>query len=95
MNTFEKLLPEIGDRLVRLRLISGHASYETFANAHNLSRMQYWRIEKGKTNLTIKSLMRVLQIHDLSIEELFSKNFYRNFPDPTAHKSRKRSHSYN
>lgn len=82
MDTFEKLLADIGNRLIRLRLISGHTSYETFANENKLSRMQYWRIEKGKANLTIKSLVRVLQIHNVTVDAFFAKTFYRNFPVP-------------
>jgi len=33
-----------------------------------MSRVQYWRIEKGKTNLTLKSL-RLLEIHGLNLKE--------------------------
>ncbi len=90
MDTFEKLLPEIGNRLIRLRIISGHTSYETFAGENHLSRMQYWRIEKGKTNITIKSLLRILEIHNVSVEDFFSGNFYREFLLPHS-QSRKRS----
>ncbi len=65
------VLQNIGARLEQLRIKKGYASYEAFAIAHQLSRMQYWRIEKGKTNITIKSLVTILNIHNLSIEEFF------------------------
>lgn len=82
MDNVEKYLDEIGNRLLRLRLVNGYASYEAFANANNLSRMQYWRIEKGKTNLTIKSLLRILKVHNVTLNQLFSKTFYKDFPAP-------------
>lgn len=67
-----KDLVEIGSRLVKLRLRNGHKSYESFAAENNLSRMQYWRIEKGKTNLTMKSLVRILAIHHMTLEDFFA-----------------------
>lgn len=58
---------------MQLRIKNGHKSYESFALGNELSRMQYWRIEKGKTNLTIKSLTRILNIHNITIDEFFRK----------------------
>jgi transcriptional regulator with XRE-family HTH domain len=34
--------------------------------------MQYWRIEKGKTNLTLRTLTRILLIYGLTIEQFFA-----------------------
>ena len=65
------ILKEIGEKLKGLRIKKGYKSYESFAVDNELSRMQYWRIEKGLTNLTIKSLIRILNIHQISIEEFF------------------------
>lgn len=67
------ILLSIGTKLAQLRKKSGYKSYESFAVENNLSRMQYWRIEKGKTNLTIKSLMRILDIHGVTIDDFFNK----------------------
>ena len=72
MKTEKAVLKEIGDRLRFLRLKKGYTSYETFAIDNNLSRMQYWRIEKGLTNITVRSLMNLLKIHNLTIEEFFT-----------------------
>jgi transcriptional regulator with XRE-family HTH domain len=71
MNREEKVLKEIGARLKKLREDAGYSSYENFAIQHELSRMQYWRMENGKVNLTIKSLLTVLNIHRISIEDFF------------------------
>jgi DNA-binding XRE family transcriptional regulator len=70
----EKVLIRIGEKLKRLRVAAGYKSYETFAWDHNLNRMQYWRMEKGTYNITIKSLVKVLDIHKNTIEEFFTEN---------------------
>lgn len=72
MNRDEKVLQEIGQRLKKLREDAGYTSYENFAIQHELSRMQYWRMENGKVNITIRSLITVLDIHKISIEEFFT-----------------------
>jgi transcriptional regulator with XRE-family HTH domain len=73
MKNFERSLSDIGDKLRILRLRNGYKSYETFAFENNLSRMHYWRIEKGKTNLTVKTLVKILEIHHVTIEEFFTE----------------------
>ena len=62
----------IGQRLTQLRKIKGYTSYETFAYDYEIPRMQYWRLEKGKANITLKSLMKLLFIHKISIDDFFA-----------------------
>lgn len=64
-------IERIASKLKRLRLQKGYTSYETFAYDHELPRVQYWRMEKG-TNFTIKNLLKILDIHEISIEDFFS-----------------------
>lgn len=64
-------LDTVGEKLTELRKKKGYTSHETFAMDHNIPRVQYWRLEKGKINFTLRSLGRVLAIHKLSIEEFF------------------------
>lgn len=64
-------LKQIGDCLSELRKKKGYTSYENFAYDHEIPRMQYWRIEKGKVNLTIRSLLRILEIHKISLPDFF------------------------
>lgn len=71
MNSEKEICKEIGDKLKHLRLKNGYSSYENFAVEHELSRMQYWRIEKGLTNLTIRSLVKILNIHRVTLEDFF------------------------
>ena len=68
---YSKTIAEIGSKLLELRKKKGYTSSETFALDHDLPRVQYWRIEKGKANVTFKSLMRILAIHNLTLEEFF------------------------
>jgi transcriptional regulator with XRE-family HTH domain len=69
---FQKQLVKIGEKMAELRRQKGYSSHETFAYDYEMSRVQYWRIEKGKTNLTLKSLMRLLEIHNVNLKEFFN-----------------------
>jgi transcriptional regulator with XRE-family HTH domain len=68
-----QLLDRIGKKLAELRKKKGYKSYESFAFDHEIPRMQYWRIENGKTNVTMKSLVKLLAVHKLTVEEFFSQ----------------------
>lgn len=65
------LLKRIGRKLKELRKKKGYTSHEDFAFDHDIPRVQYWRLEKGQANLTMKSLVKLLAIHKLSVEEFF------------------------
>jgi hypothetical protein len=67
--SLSRILETIGEELYRLRIEKGYSSHVDFAVDHNLPRIQYWRMEKGKANLTLKSLEKVTRAHNLSLEE--------------------------
>jgi transcriptional regulator with XRE-family HTH domain len=67
----EIALKDIGNKLAELRRMKGYTSHESFAYDHDIPRMHYWRIENGKTNLTIRSLMRILSVHNVTLQEFF------------------------
>jgi transcriptional regulator with XRE-family HTH domain len=69
---FQKQLIKIGDKLAELRKKKSYTSHETFAYDNELSRVQYWRMEKGKTNITLKSLCAILEIHGLDLKDFFN-----------------------
>ena len=69
----QKTLEDIGQKLTALRKKKGYTSHETFAYDFDLPRVHYWRIEKGKVNLTIKSLMKILSIHKITLDEFFAE----------------------
>lgn len=62
---------KIAEKVKQLRIDKGYSSYENFAYENDLSRVQYWRLERG-TNFTINYLLRVLEIHKLSLSEFFN-----------------------
>ncbi len=64
-------LQEIGSKLRQLRKEKGYTSYESFAFDFGINRVQYWRIENGQ-NITIITLLKILAIHNISIEEFFN-----------------------
>ncbi|MBT1711311.1 helix-turn-helix domain-containing protein [Fulvivirgaceae bacterium PWU5] len=66
------LQTRIGLKITNLRKEKGYTSHEDFAHEHNIPRMQYWRIEKGKTNLTLRTLTKILLIHGLTVEQFFT-----------------------
>ena len=70
----KKVLIEIGLRFEKLRKNAQFTSYEHFAIENNLSRMHYWKIENGKANITIRTLVKILNIHSCSIEDFFNLN---------------------
>lgn len=67
----EKRLIKIGDKLRDLRKKAGYKSYENFAFDNELNRVQYGRMERG-ANITVASLLKVLDIHKISLEEFFN-----------------------
>lgn len=68
------IINNIASKLKKIRIEKGYTSYENFAYQNDLPRVQYWRMEKG-TNFTIKNLLKILEIHQMSLEEFFSKDF--------------------
>ena len=46
-DAFESLKANIGKELKRLRVNAGYKSYEVFAWDNKISRIQYWKMEKG------------------------------------------------
>jgi hypothetical protein len=70
LSTSDNRLLKIAQKLKQMRLDKGYTSYETFAWENEINRVQYWRIEKG-SNITLTSLMKVLDIHNVSLKDFF------------------------
>jgi transcriptional regulator with XRE-family HTH domain len=91
-NTLQLLQDQIGKKLVELRKQKGYSSHEQFAVNFGLARVQYWRIEKGKANFTIKSLTKILTIHNLTVLQFFTlidHDLEKIVKEPASSKSRK------
>jgi transcriptional regulator with XRE-family HTH domain len=72
-NSLEAKLKQIGAGLSELRKKKGYDTIRDFAKAYKLPEIQYWRIENGKTNLTLKSLTKLLKIHKMTLEDFFCR----------------------
>ena len=68
---FNNMLADIGSCLAELRLKKGYPTIKAFTERYDLPEIQYWRIEKGKANITLKSLSKILRIHRLSLHDFF------------------------
>ena len=76
-------LKQIAQKLKQLRLDKGYSSYEAFAFDHELPRVWYGRHEQG-SNLTLKSLLRLLDIHQVSLADFFADMPARQAVAPVA-----------
>ena len=66
----DERIERVAKKIKELRIKAGYTSHENFAWDHNLSRVQYWRIESG-ANITLKTLLKILDIHKISLEDFF------------------------
>ncbi len=66
----DKRVTKIAKRIKKLRIEKGYSSYENFAWDNEIPRIQYWRMEKG-TNFTIRTLLRVLDAHQMTLKDFF------------------------
>ena len=69
--SFQNILAAVGERLAELRIKKGFSTIKEFTERYDLPEIQYWRIEKGKANITLKSLSRILDIHRLRVHDFF------------------------
>ena len=68
---FGRVLTVVGLRLAELREKKGYSTIKDFARDYDLPQIQYWRMEKGKANITLKSLARILKVHNLTLQQFF------------------------
>lgn len=66
-------LKKISARIKQLRIEKGYTSYTQFADAHDFEQKQYWKIEEGKVDFRMTSLLRVLEGLDISAEMFFKE----------------------
>ena len=70
MEVMDERIIKIAEKIKRLRIEEGYSSHEFFAWENEIPRVQYWRMEKG-TNFTIKTLLRILDAHNMSLQDFF------------------------
>jgi hypothetical protein len=69
--SFKNMLSEVGSCLAALRVKKGYPTIKSFTERYDLPEIQYWRMEKGKANITLKSLSKILHIHRMTPNEFF------------------------
>ena len=70
-NDIIELQKRIGKKLRSIREAKGIKNYEKFAIQKEFSRSHYWNIENGDVNLTLKTLVRILNSLDVKVEDFF------------------------
>jgi transcriptional regulator with XRE-family HTH domain len=65
---------QLGTRIREIRKRKGYTNYETFANEHDIHRVQWGRYEQGK-DLYFSTVIKIIRILDVSIAEFFSEGF--------------------
>ncbi len=73
-NQEEDFYLKLGNRLKLLRKAKGYANYEQFAYTYGIARAQYGKYEKG-CNISLKTLLKITEIHEMTINEFFSEGF--------------------
>ena len=75
-------LINLGKRLRHFRKAQGFTNQEHFAFRHDIPRAQYSRYERGE-NITFISLLRILRVLNIPLDEFFSEGFdsYPEKPD--------------
>ena len=66
----DERVQKIAQKIRSLRIEANYTSAESFAYEHEINRVQYWRVENG-TNLTLKTLLKILDIHKISLGDFF------------------------
>lgn len=66
----DERIQTIAKKIRQLRIEANYTSAESFAYDNEINRVQYWRVENG-TNLTIKTLLKILDIHKISLGDFF------------------------
>lgn len=68
----DKLLIEIGKRMKELRILEGFNSHENFAFEKGINRSQYGKYEKGRSDLQISTLIKIiLSYKNMTVSKFF------------------------
>ncbi|WP_316751759.1 helix-turn-helix transcriptional regulator [Pedobacter gandavensis] len=73
--TSENELKKIGLRLKNLRKSKGYTSPDKFSYENNLNRSQYGKYEAGSANITIGTLINILNCFGVGLVEFFNEEY--------------------
>ena len=71
-NEYDTFLKKVGSKLRKLRNEKGY-SMESLANEAEIEYRQLGRIERGEINTSIISLLRICEILQVEMKELFEE----------------------
>jgi transcriptional regulator with XRE-family HTH domain len=71
----EKELKKIGMRLKGLRKAKGYSNPDKFAYEHNLNRSQYGKYVAGTINITIGTLITILNNYSITLSDFFNNEY--------------------
>lgn len=70
----EHQIKNLGARIKQLIIAKGYTNAEFFAYDHKINRSQYGKYERSE-DLRFSSLVRIIQIHNLTLPEFFKDGF--------------------
>ena len=68
-------MKKVGIRLKALRKSKGYRSPDIFAYENNINRSQYGKYEAGAANITIGTLISILNCFNVSLSEFFNEDY--------------------
>ena len=66
---------KIGLRIKHIRKERGYSSHETFANENHIDRAQYGKYEAGSSNITLATLIKILNILKITLADFFNEDY--------------------
>lgn len=72
---FNKEKKKIGIRIKQIRKDRGYSSHETFANENDIDRAQYGKYEAGSSNITLATLIKILNILKINLSDFFNEDY--------------------
>lgn len=74
-STFEVEKKKIGLRLKQIRKSIGYNSHENFAYDHGIDRAQYGKYEAGSSNITLSTLVKILNHMKINLTDFFNDQY--------------------
>lgn len=68
----EEFYTKVAERIKSLRKEKGHNNYEHFANYIEVASLTFWKLENGKGDFKMETLLSVLEGLGIGIEEFFT-----------------------
>lgn len=74
-SNFELEKKKIGTRLKQIRKQVGYTSHEKFAYDNGFDRAQYGKYEAGSSNITLSTLLSILNKMQVTLSQFFNDDY--------------------